>query len=114
MLSYAFIDGFTEAPRHDAIARLKSAIAEADGVIVDFAFFSTRALRLSVELELAALPRFRAALESASLVLFDRCAEELTKIEKSLAQSPSTKPIVVLLHVAFAKEAPESVDVAHP
>jgi len=31
MLSYAFIDGYTEAPRHDAIARLKSAIADVDG-----------------------------------------------------------------------------------
>ncbi len=113
MLTYVFIDGFTEAPRHEAIARLKSAIADADGVIVDFAFFSTRALRLSIELELKALPRFRAALEEASLVLFDRCAAELAKIEKALADGASPKAVTVLLHVAFAHEAASEATV-HP
>ena len=34
MLSYAFVDAFTQAPRATALARLTSAIAEADGVIV--------------------------------------------------------------------------------
>jgi hypothetical protein len=106
MLSYAFIDGFTETPRHEAIARLKAAIADVDGVIVDFAFFEGRALRLSIELELGSLPRFRAALENASLVLFEKCAVELAKLEKSLAteEAPPTRPIVVLLHVAFLSE----------
>ena len=48
MLSYTFVDAFTRRDRRDTIARVKSAIAEADGVIVDFAFYRS-AIRLSVE-----------------------------------------------------------------
>jgi len=77
-------------------------------VITDFAFFSNRALRLSVEVELGSLPRFRAALERASVILFDRCVEELAKTEKSLLESAKLRPVVVMLHVAFlAEDAPQ-------
>ena len=47
MLSYILLDAFTRRDRDDAMARLKSAIVEADGVIVDFEFYRS-AIRLSV------------------------------------------------------------------
>lgn len=101
MLSYAFVDAFTRVERHEAIARLKSAIADADGVIVDFAFFSHRAVRLSVELEADAVPRLRAALESGGVHLFEKCAAEL---DRARPTEPTTKPVIALLHVAFVSD----------
>ena len=111
MLSYAFVDGFTRVERHDAISRLKAAIAAADGVIVDFAFFSTEAIRLTVELEGGAVRRLHEALSDAGVELFDKCASELARAEREL---PPKKPVVVMLHVAFLRGDPESVESARP
>jgi hypothetical protein len=101
MLSYTFVDAFTRVERHEAIARLKTAIADADGVIVDFAFFST-AIRLSVELEASAVPRLRRALEAGDVHLFEKCAADL---DRSAARETSTMLVVAMLHVAFANDA---------
>ena len=71
MLSYILLDAFTRRDRDDAMARLKSAIVEADGVIVDFEFYRS-AIRLSVELEAGAVGRLCSALEAGGLdVLYD-------------------------------------------
>lgn len=102
MLSYTFVDAFTQVERHDAIARLKSAIAGANGVIVDFAFFSNRAIRLTVELEAGALPRLRAALEAGEVHLFEKCAADLAR---TAACPESATPVLAMLHVTFANEA---------
>lgn len=107
MPSYVFVDAFTGVERHAAIQRLKEAIAEADGVIVDFAFFSNKAIRLTVELEGDHVPRLRSALASADIHLFDRCETALDAAERSL--SP-TKPVVLLMHCAFVHD---EVDLAN-
>jgi hypothetical protein len=100
MLSYTFVDAFTRVERHEAIARLKSAIADADGVIVDFAFFSN-AIRLSVELEAGAVPRLRDALEAGDVHLFEKCAADL---DRSAAPETASNLVVAMLHVAFAND----------
>lgn len=104
MLSYAFVDAFTRVERHEAIARLKSAIAYADGVIVDFAFFSNGAIRLSVELEADAVPRLREALEAGDVHLFESCAAAL---DRARPTEPTTKPVMAMLHVAFLDDEVE-------
>lgn len=107
MPSYVFVDAFTGVERHEAIQRLKAAIADAEGVIVDFAFFSNEAIRLTVELDGDRLPSLRAALAGGDIHLFDRCESTLDAVERSL--SP-TKPVLVMVHCAFVHDA---VDVAN-
>lgn len=97
MLGHVFVDAFTKSAKSDAISHLKSAIAQADGVITDFAFYGG-AVRLSVELEAGAITRLRDALGEHGVELFDRCA-------KTLERSASVSPVVAMLHVAFASEA---------
>lgn len=109
MLSYAFVDAFTRVPREEAIERLKRAIAAADGVIVDFAFYGSEALRLTVELDAGALAVLRRELESAEVELFQRCVSELEAAKKLSAE----RPVVAMLHVMFAP-AEEHVRSAHP
>jgi hypothetical protein len=109
MISYAFVDAFTRVPRDEAIERLKRAIAAADGVIVDFAFFGAEALRLTVELDAGALAVLRSELESAEVELFQRCIAELEAAKKMSAE----RPVVAMLHVAFAP-AEEDAPAAHP
>jgi hypothetical protein len=94
MLSYAFVDGFTPASREEAIGRTKSAIAEAGGVIVDFAFFSG-AIRLSVEMEAGAMPLLLGALEEGAVHVFD---ERLRRPIESRGR------VVAMLHVTFGAE----------
>ena len=97
MLSYAFVDAFTRRDRQDAVARVKHAIAEAGGVIVDFAFFRT-AVRLSVELEAGAIARLCEALEAGELHLFERPA----------APASATNLVVAMLHVTLANETEQA------
>ena len=104
MISYAFVDGFTRVPREEAIERLKRAIAVADGVIVDFAFFGWQAIRLTVELDAASLAVLRRELAGAEVELFSRC---LLDLDDAKTMDPS-HPIVAMLHVAFV---PAEVDV---
>lgn len=101
MISYALVDAFTRVSRDDAIGRLKRAIARADGVIVDFAFFGSRALRLTVELGAGALAMLTRELEGAEIELFARSAAELDDAKGMDA----SRPIVAMLHVAFVPEA---------
>ena len=101
MLSYAFVDAFTRLDPHRALACLTEAIAHANGVIVDFAFFSDRAIRISVELAAGAVPRLRDALEAGDVHLFDRCADSL---DRQAARPTSTKPVLAMLHVAFSDD----------
>lgn len=97
MLSWVLVDAFTAASRPVALSRLKRAIAEAGGVIVDFAFDSNASLRLTVELEGGAVRRLREALSDAAVVLFDRCAASLDAAERLFA---STKPVKAMLYVS--------------
>ena len=94
------VDGFTEAGRATAMADLQRAIAEADGVITDFALFDgkEKAIQLTVELDGGAVTRFRDALGRAAVRLFDRCVASLDGAQRLLAP---TKPVKALLHVAF-------------
>lgn len=101
MISYALVDAFTRVPRDEAIERLKRALARVDGVIVDFAFFGARAIRLTVETDAGALARLRAELEESDIELFPRCAAELDRAVTMHA----SRPIVAMLHVAFVSEA---------
>jgi hypothetical protein len=111
VISYAFVDGFTRVARDEAIERLKHAIAEADGVIVDFAFFGWQAIRLTVELDAAALTVLRRELEAAEVELFSRCRTDLDAAKTMDA----SHPIVAMLHVAFVPaEAEIEVGGAHP
>lgn len=98
MLSYTFLDGFTDASRPEAIRELKEAIAEADGVITDFAYFS-EAIRLSVELEGRALVDLRRALEARHVTLFERSASDLSRALQE--GGASQRPVLALLHVAL-------------
>ena len=110
MISYAFVDGFTRVRRDEAIERLKRAIAEADGVIADFAFFGGQAIRLTVELDAGALAILRRALEDAEVELFTRCLADLAS---ATTMAPS-HPIVAMLHVAFVPaEAEVTASTAH-
>lgn len=102
MLSYTFVDAFTPVERHEAIARLKSAIAAIGGMIVDFAFFSNRAIRLSVDLEAGAVPRLRQALEASDVHLFEKCAADLART--AAAPESATSPVLAMLHVTFAND----------
>ena len=97
MLSYTFVDAFTRRDRPDAMARVKSAIAAAHGVIVDFAFFRA-AIRLSVELEAGAVGRLCEALEASDLHLFERDA----------APPSATNLVVAMLHVTLANETEQA------
>lgn len=92
------VDGFTESGRAAAMAGLKKAIAEADGVITDFAMFDgqEKAIQLTVELDGGAVARFRDALGRAAVLLFDRCVASLDGASRLLAP---TKPVKALLHV---------------
>lgn len=101
MLSYAFVDAFTRVERHEAVARLGAAIADAQGIIVDFAFFSNEAVRITVEMAAGAVPRLRDALEAGDVHLFDRCAANL---DRNAARPSSTKPVLAMLHVAFSDD----------
>lgn len=94
------VDGFTEAGRAAAMADLKRAIAEADGVITDFALFdgNEKAIQLTVELDGGALAVFRDALGRVAVRLFDRCVASLDGAARLLAP---TKPVKALVHVAF-------------
>ena len=94
------VDGVTEAGRAAAMADLKRALAEADGVINDFALFDGRekAIQLTVELDGGAVTRFRDALGRVAVRLFDRCVASLDGAQRLLAP---TKPVKALLHVAF-------------
>lgn len=94
MLSYTLVDAFTRRERHDAMARLKRAIVEADGVIVDFAFYRS-AIRLSVELEAGAVARLCSALEASDLHLFQR----------QTAPASATSLVVAMLHVTLSNES---------
>ena len=100
MHGYVFVEGFTALPRYEAIARLKDAVAEAEGVLVDFGFFGEAAIRLTVELEASALPRLGEALASARVQLLERCAAELA------TAPPSRRPVTALLHIAFLPTGP--------
>jgi hypothetical protein len=101
MLSYTFVDAFTLVERHEAIARLKNAIAAADGVIVDFAFFSEQAIRLSVELEADAVAVLREELEASDVHLFEKCAADL---DRAAPTERTRKTVLALLHVTFAED----------
>jgi len=105
MLSYALVDAFTHVAPEEAVVRLGRAIARVEGVIVDFAFFSDRAIRITVEMASGAIPRLREALEAGDVHLFDRCADSL---ERSAARPSSTKPVLAMLHVAFSDDEPLS------
>lgn len=104
MISYTFIDAFTRAPREEAIERLKRAIARADGVILDFAFFGSEAIRMTVEMDAAALATFREALDEGEIELFARCA---TDLEAARKMDPA-HPIFALLHVSFVSAEEEA------
>jgi hypothetical protein len=106
MISYAFVDGFTRVARDEAIERLKQAIATADGVIVDFAFFGQEAIRLTVELDAGALATLRHALEAGEVELFSRCVAEMDDAKSMNA----THPILAMLHVTFV---PAEADTEH-
>lgn len=93
MLSYTFVDAFTRQDRHEAMVRVKSAIAEADGVIVDFAFYRT-AIRFSIELEARAVTRLCAALEASDLELFER----------QPAPASATNLVLAMLHITLSNE----------
>ena len=110
VISYLFVDGFTRVARDEAIERLKRAIADADGVIIDFAFFGSTAIRLTVELDAASLALLRSALEDAEIELFARCIADLDAAKRMDA----SHPIVAMLHVAFvAAESEIGVGSAH-
>lgn len=102
MLGYTLVDAFSTATRVEAIDRLKAAVAEADGVIVDFAFFEDGAIRLSVELAAGALATLASALEAAGVHLFEASVAELGKARGVV---PPTKPITAMLHVALVDQA---------
>jgi len=98
MISYTFVDGFTRSPRPHAIERMKQAIASADGVIVDFAYFGGEAIRLTVELDAGALATLATELETHDIELFTSCRTELTKAGSTMT---SSHPIVAMLHITF-------------
>jgi alkylation response protein AidB-like acyl-CoA dehydrogenase len=103
MISYAFIDAFTPVARDEAIERVKRAIAAADGVISDFAFFGHQAIRLTVELDAGSLAVLRRELDAAEVELFAKCVADLEDAKKMNAR----RPIVAMLHVTFVPaEAP--------
>lgn len=106
MISYAFVDGFTRIARDEAIERLKHAIANADGIIVDFAFFGREAIRFTVEVDAGALATLRRELEAGQVELFPRCAAELDGAKSMNV----THPILAMLHVTFM---PVEMDAGH-
>ena len=106
MISYTFVDGFTRVDRDEAIERLKRAIARADGVIVDFAFFGAEAIRLTVELDAASLLVLREELAQAEIELFTGCVADLDAARK---MDPA-HPILAMLHVSFLEAEEADVD----
>jgi hypothetical protein len=109
VISYAFVDGFTRVDRDESIERLKRAIADADGVIVDFAFYY-EAIRLTVELDAAALVKLRRSLADAEVELFDGCAADLDAAK----QMVPAHPVVAMLHVSFLSAETETAASASP
>jgi hypothetical protein len=103
VISYTFVDGFTRVARVEAIERLKRSIARADGVILDFAFFGGEAIRLTVEMDAAALVAFREALSESEIELFPRSAADLDAAQRM----EPTHPIFALLHVSFVSAEDE-------
>jgi hypothetical protein len=110
VISYTFVDGFTRVERDEAIERLKRAIAQVDGVIVDFAFFERNAIRLTVELDACALLELQQALVEAEVELFARCQSDLDAAKR---MDPS-HPIVAMLHVSFVSAEAEVGASMHP
>lgn len=112
VISYTLVDGFTRVDRDEAIERLKLAIARADGVILDFGFFGSEALRLTVEMDAASLAVFRDALTEAEIELFPRSAADLA----AATRMEPTHPIFALLHVTFlsAEDSAALGSAAHP
>jgi hypothetical protein len=111
MISYAFVDGFTRVSRDEAIERLKRAIADAGGVIVDFAYFGWEAIRLTVEVDAGALARLRRDLDGAGVELFPRCMADLDDANTMSA----THRILAMLHLAFVRPENDGVfGTAHP
>jgi hypothetical protein len=100
MLSYAMVDGFTE--ECDAMKRLKEAIAEAHGMIVDFALYAGEAIRMSVEVEARELSHLGRALEARHVSLFPRCIAEIASADRVL---PANKPVIALVHVTLTCSA---------
>jgi hypothetical protein len=101
MLSYALVDAFTHVDPDEAVVRLGRAVALVEGVIVDFAFFSNRAIRMTVEMASGAMPLLREALEAGEVHVFARCADTL---DRTAARPSSTKPVLAMLHVAFSDD----------
>lgn len=110
VISYAFVDGFTAIPRVEALERLKRAIAVADGVIADFAFFGApaHAIRLTVELDAAGVATLQRALAGSEIELFARCSREL---EEARTMNHH-RPILAMLHILFASNAVTPTGVA--
>lgn len=110
MISYAFVDAFTRVARDEAIERLKQAIAAADGVIADFAFFGRQAIRLTVELDAGSLTVLRRELGAADIELFSKCIAELDEAKTM----DTRRPIVAMLHVTFVPAEAELALSPHP
>lgn len=108
MSTHVFLDAFTHVPRSEAIERLKSAVSEAEGAILDFAFFSNKAIRLNIELEDDGLARLARALESAEVHLFEKSKREVESTPRP------KKPMLAFLNVTFVDDAPDlAIEVPH-
>lgn len=94
MLSYALVDGFTAIRGNAALAALAAAVAVAGGFVLDFAL-QGQGVRVDAELEAGALGALVAALEAGGVHVFEACTAEL-------ANARGRRPVVALLHVAFA------------
>ena len=97
VISYAFVDGFTRVACPDAIERLKQAVADAGGVIIDFALFGRDAMRLTTEVDAGAIGALQRDLQQAEVELFPRCLVELEDAKSMSA----THRILAMVHVAF-------------
>jgi hypothetical protein len=101
MLSYAMVDGFTD--EGDAMRRLKEAIAEVRGMIVDFALYANvKAIRMSVEVEARELSHLGRALEARDVRLFERSAAEIAGADRVV---PPSTPVIALVHVTLTCSA---------
>jgi hypothetical protein len=89
------VDGFTCFRGHAALEALAAAVAVAGGLVIDFALFSDRAVRVDAEIEAGALGALCSALEAAGVHLLPGCTAELVKAR-------GRRRVVALLHVAFA------------
>jgi hypothetical protein len=95
VLSYALLDGFTRARGRSALVAIAAAVAMAGGVVVDFGVYDGEAVRMSAELEADALAALGDALEREGVHLF-----ESSRV--SLEGARGKRPVVALLHIAFA------------